>query len=839
MRILRALLGLLLTGAFTWALNTKLGDAPPMGRFLSPFTGFWRNMQTPDPATETLTLPALQAPVRVAVDEHHIAHVFAQNDHDLYFAQGFLTARDRLWQMEFQTRVAAGRVSEIVGPKALELDRYQRRIGMGVAAERAAATMLADSVTGPVVRAYCAGVNAYRLSLSAGQLPLEYKLLDYRPEPWTAVQVGLLLKLMAYDLTGKTDDYRMSNIRAALGPAATEELFPNEPQRTDPVVPLGTPLEFKPEAVPLVPAQTTVLPASPSQRYAAARAGLRTPPAAPVTAFEESPEEAAAIGSNNWAVSGRRSATGFPLLANDPHLQLNLPSIWYEMQLAAPGVNACGATLPGAPAVVSGFNQRVAWGVTNTYADVLDWYRITFTDSTHRHYRVGTESRPVTLKVERIRVRGAADVLDTVRWTHLGPITRDRAADKPFNPQVPPGCALRWLAHDAGANELRAFHQLNRAASYADYVAALTHYACPAQNFVFASADQDIALWPNGRFVRRYPGQGKYLLDGADPAQAWQGWLPHTQNPHVRNPARGFVSSANQTSTGPEYPYYLNWDFADYARGHRINEVLSSQLHTTPQAMMDLQNDVLSVNARDLLPILLPILAPTAPAAPESPLTQKGFTLLQAWDYRYPADAAAPVLYEVWYGLLLDAIWHDELGGSDAAPMRYPSRDRTRRLLTKAPDTARWFDDVTTPEHRETRTELVRRTFGAALDTVQRKFGPEPTQWRWWRQKSTDIKHVARLAGFGYDDLACGGAGSTPNAITERNGPSWKLVVALGPRGPQAWGVYPGGQSGNAGSPYYADQLDAWRTGQLYPLLFLSAADAADPRIKSRLTLNK
>ncbi len=846
----RALLGAVCTIGLTWAMNTKLGPAPPMGPFLSPFTGFWRNMETGamEPETQELQLPGLKAPVQVAFDDRRVPHVFAQSDHDLYLAQGYLTARDRLWQMEFQTRVAAGRVSEIVGDKALALDRYQRRIGMVVAAERAARQMLADSLSRPIVLAYCAGVNARIQELTPRTLPFEYKLLDYRPEAWTPLHCGLLLKLMALDLTGKSDDYRMSNIRQKLGAAATADLFPDYPTKEDPIIPVGTPLDFQPNQLPTQPGATpdssdaTLRPNQPEPRsdeadatgYAAATA---------VTAFERTPEEQAAIGSNNWAVSGARSASGYPLLCNDPHLSLNLPSLWYQMQLSAPGHNACGATLPGSPAVISGFNQHAAWGVTNVGADVLDFYQIEFLDKARTRYRWGREERKAELKIERIKVRGQADVLDTVRWTHLGPIVRDRLSDAPFKDQVPPGCAMRWAAHEP-SNELRAFCDLNRARSYPDYVRALRHYACPAQNFVFASLQQEVAIWPNGRFPLRYPEQGKFILDGTAPGTEWADWVPHAQNPHVRNPARGFVSSANQSSAGPEYPYYLGWEFANYARGHRINEVLAADAHATPETMRALQNDVVSVNARDLLPTLLSILPAADGASPARPAEEAARKLLGAWDYRYLAAAPQPALWEVWYGLLQEAIWADELGSKDpktdptALPLRFPNRDRTLRLLTAQADTACWFDDISTPRHRETRPELVRRSFRLAVDSLTRHLGPDPAKWQWWRQKSTDIKHVALLKGFGFEDVLCGGGASIVNATTERTGPSWRMVVALDPQRPQGWGVYPGGQSGNPGSPYYADQLEFWRTGQLYPLLYLLSPDEVSPRIAGRTRLS-
>jgi penicillin amidase len=236
-----------------------------------------------------------------------------------------------------------------------------------------------------------------------------------------------------------------------------------------------------------------------------------------------------------------------------------------------------------------------------------------------------------------------------------------------------------------------------------------------------------------------------------------------------------------------------------------------------------LQNDVVGVNARDLLPALLAVKS-TAKAARST--DQKVLQLLRNWDFRYTAAAPQPAIWEVWYGLLQEAIWADELGSDTqkdptVLPYRYPSRDRTLRLLTQQADTARWFDDIRTHHHRETRAELVQRSFRLAIDSLTRHLGPDPAQWHWWQQKSTNLKHVALLPGFG----------------AERTGPSWRMVVALDPQRPQGWGVYPGGQSGNPGSPFYDDQLEFWRTGRLYPLLYLLSPDEASPRIAGRARL--
>ena len=295
------------------------------------------------PPSKPCTCPACTSPCACGSTTGACPTSFAANDHDLYYAQGYLTARDRLWQMEFMTRVAAGRISEVVGPKALEYDRFQRRMGLGFGAENSLREMMQNDTTRLVLESYSAGVNAYISQLRPADYPFEYKLLDYAPEPWQPLKCALLLKLMAWDLSGRSDDLRLSNILSKYGPEVTRDLFPDYPFRADPVVPEGTPLDFTPLPVPVAP-----------PLFGAAVSGL-----------VPSREPDAELGSNNFAVAGSRSASGLPLLANDPHLQLNLPSIWYQIQLSAPGQNVYGVTIPGAPAVIIGFNENVAWGVTN------------------------------------------------------------------------------------------------------------------------------------------------------------------------------------------------------------------------------------------------------------------------------------------------------------------------------------------------------------------------------------------------------------------------------------------------------------------------------------------
>ncbi|UOQ54387.1 penicillin acylase family protein [Hymenobacter cellulosivorans] len=811
MKWTKAFLATALSLALTWVLNTKHGDIPPFGKFLSPFQGFWRNAEPAAgfPTAQTLTLPGLQQPVQVRFDDKRVPHIFAQNDHDLYFAQGYLTAQDRLWQMDFVTHVAAGRLSEIVGPARLETDRFFRRMGLKFGAEKSTAAMLANPTTRTVLTSYSDGINAYIQSLSPRDYPFEYKLLDYAPEPWEPIKSSLLLKYMAFDLSGRSDDMRLSNVLNKYGPAVVKDLFPDYPQREDPIVPVGTPLDFKPLSAPATPPSFTAAMSDKVQRN------------------EPDPE----LGSNNFAVDGKKSASGFPILANDPHLQLNLPSIWYQVQLSAPGVNVYGVTIPGAPTVIIGFNNEVAWGVTNVAADVLDFYQLKFKDATQREYWHDGRWKPVRRVVEHIVVRGQPDRYDTVLYTHHGPIVYDKD-EKTFLTETPTRHAMRWTAHDAD-NEVLAFYKLNRAHNYQDYTAALTSYGSPAQNFIFASSQNDIAIWPNGRFPLKWRNQGKFILDGTDPAYDWQGWIPQAQNPHVKNPARGFVSSANQFSAGPDYPYYLNWQYGSYERGHRINERLASMTRVTPDSLRLLQNDNLNLNAQLMLPRMLGLLnAGQLPA-----VERRVYDELSRWNYFYEADAIGPSIFELWYANLVKRLWDDDFGlKATGLEMRNPSRDRTNTLILQEP-TSRWIDDRRTPA-KETLETLALQSLQFATDSLTRKFGALGNDWRWANQKSTDILHLAQLPGFGRMDLNVGGGAGIVNATSQRNGPSWRMVVALGPQ-VKAYGVYPGGQSGNPGSAYYENLIDTWSAGQLTELVFLRTPDEKHPRVQASWTLQQ
>ncbi|MDN3581229.1 penicillin acylase family protein [Mucilaginibacter flavus] len=810
MKLIKAFFSIAFTLTLIWMLQTKFGPVPPLGKFLSPADGFWQNAESKNIATNsTLKLPGLQGAVTVKYDENRIPHIFAQNEHDLYYAQGYITATNRLWQMDIQTRSAAGRLAEVAGDQALEIDRYHRRMGMVYGAENSLKAMMADKTVRQMILAYTDGINDYIHQLGPREYPLEFKLLDYAPEDWKPINCAFLLKLMSETLAGGSNEFAMSNILKKFGATTTNDLFPDYPSKEDPIIPVGTKWNFKPLPIPKPSAGFL------AQMNSEAKRAVK--------------EEG--IGSNNWAVSGSKTANGYPILANDPHLDLTFPSIWFQVQLSAPGMNVYGVSLPGAPCVILGFNNNISWGITNVDADVLDWYQVKFKDATKNEYWYNNKWNKTTRRVEVINVRGQAPLYDTVIYTHHGPVVyEDKSKTTKHTPKfVPVGDALRWIAHDE-SDELMAMYILNTGKNYDDYRKALTFFNAPASNFVFASKDNDIAITPNGKFPLKFKDQGKFILDGSDPANDWHGWIPFDQNPTVKNPPRGFVSSANQSSTDQTYPYYINWQFAPYQRGKRINDRLAVMQKATVDSMRLLQTDVYSIRAQDMMPALMKYLDATK--LDQNQLA--AYKIVKTWDKNFAVNSVGATIFSNWWIEIYKMIWSDDFGSKELQG-NYPSMDRTEKLILQEPD-SKWFDNIHSPA-KETCAEVINHAFVNVVDSLTHKYGQPGKSWQWGTVKPMEIAHLTRQEALSSGNFETGGTGSTVNALIDGHGPSWRMVVQMGPT-VKGYGILPGGESGNPGSFFYDDMLKTWQQGQLKELLFMQSPNEKSNRIKTTLTIS-
>ncbi len=805
MRYFVAIVGLVITLGLCWlldGLHVKLA----FGRVLDPFHGIWQNMEGEDFDLEAeLPMEGLKDKVVIRYDSLHIPHIFAQNDHDLYFAQGYVTAKDRLWQMEFQTHAAAGRLSEIISnPTTLGMDRAKRRTGMLYAAERSVKAMEADPVAKLMVEAYAEGVNAWINSLCYENLPMEYKLLDYRPEPWTTLKSGLLLKLMAWDLTGRSEDFLVTNAVAVLGDSAYAALYPDLAPLTSPIVPKGTTWNID---TVKVQGPTTFSPAS----------------RAPELMY---PQPDAMNGSNNWVVAPSKTANGHPIVCNDPHLGLRLPSIWYEIQLSTPEHSVYGVSLPGSPAVIIGFNENICWGVTNASRDVLDWYEIEFQDAGRKTYKFDNQWLPTTQRLEVIHRRGDTDYIDTVLYTQHGPVVYDHSYSDP-DTAGPLNVAMRWAGHDS-TNEIMTFYRLNRAKNHDEYRQALSTYACPGQNFVFAGKNGDIAITQQGRFPVKWTGQGQVVMDGNEKLHLWQAYIPFEQNPHALNPERGFLFSSNQHATDAAYPYHIYGSY-DYTRNLRISSALEGMKSIKVEDMMKLQND----NYNELAAIGLPKLLASLEVAKLSPSAKKGKELLEKWNFMNEYPLEAPSVFQAWGARLYTMIWEDDLqkiGRKSEAPEMF----NTLHWLLDSAGLAQ-VDDSRTAEV-ESLTALATKALNEAMLELDSFVEKEQVPYTWQNFNNVHLKHLTTQAALGYNRIPVGGNAGIVNANRKNNGASWRMVVEMGSE-PVGYGVFPGGQSGNPGSPFYARSMNDWAAGRYHKLLFLKTAEQTEAAVTFTQTL--
>jgi penicillin G amidase len=815
MRIIPLIVTAVVTLTLIIVLSIPLGSLPPLGRFLSPQHGFWQNAEPVDGHTDLdLNFPQLKDKVQVYFDDRMVPHVFAQNDDDLYFVQGYLHAKFRLWQMEFQTYAAAGRLSEILGagPNGayLNYDRNMRRVGMVYGARRTLDSMERDPITHNMLNAYTAGVNAYIDHLPANELPLEYRLLNYVPEHWNHLKTALFLKYMSYDLTGAENDIEYTNVRNVLSKQDFEELYPIMQDSLDPIVPKGAAFYKQPAVRPKMPVNSDSL-------YFLWNTFANIFPI-------NKPDKD--NGSNNWAVDSSKTKSGRPILCNDPHLGLNLPSLWFEMQLHTPQYNVYGVTFPGSPAVVIGFNDSCAWGVTNAGRDVKDYFNIQFRDDSKQQYRFNGEWKKSDLRIDTFKIKGKHPFYDTIAYTIFGPVQYDGSFTG--NNRTEYGnFAVRWKAHDP-SNELKTFYLLNRMTNYSDYRQAIRNFSCPGQNFVFASKKGDIAIWQQGKFPAKWRRQGDFIMPGTDTAYLWQGSITPENNPHVDSvkPDRGFVSSANQMPADTTYPWYLGGSYPLY-RGIIINRYLRQMNNITIDDMKKMQTDNYNVFAETALPVLLQNIDVSTLSTDE----KKYLDLLRSWKFNSDPTEKGPAIFQIWFDMLQNEVWNDDFDVAHK-PVAIPEEATLVKCLRNP--NFKFADNITTTQV-ESVQDVVTASFKKAVPQMALVDGEGTLEWG--KYKDTGIRHLLRLGPLSRLHLSIGGGVNIINATKQFHGPSWRMIVELKDK-TEAWGVYPGGQSGNPGSKYYDSFINQWAGGKYNRLWVMTEADKNDKRIKFKMTFN-
>lgn len=783
-------------------LSQPLFIVPPLGKLLDPFIGVVQNEDDRPLQAKALTIPAneLKAPVQVFFDERKVPHIYAQNTTDLYFAQGYVTAFFRLWQMDFGSYAAAGRLSEIFGKKEfLEYDRSQRRMGIVEAAKHSLELITADSETNAALSAYTKGVNAYIQQLRYREIPLEYKLLGYEPEPWTNLKSALILKSMANKMTGYEEDLFMSKMILALGETRFNQLFPEYYPQSTPVM-----NSHKPE-VAMALQHYNKMPGYLDYAFLSANSVIAESAWNP------------RLGSNSWAVSGKRTRSGFPILANDPHLNLSLPNVWMEMQLSAPGMNVYGVTIPGTPAIIIGFNENIAWGITNGADDVKDWYKLKISPD-YKRYEMDGRWLNLQVRKEVINRKGQPVFYDTVYSTVQGPIVYNRS----FQGKDPDmmDMALRWELHRP-SNEFLTFIQLNRAGNYQEYKAALQHYHCPLQNFTFACKDNSIAINHQGSMPVKWQGQGKFILDGTSGAHLYTKYIPADSLPQLVNPACNYVQSANQRPTYDNYAYYYN-GYYNETRSNRIEQLLAGGQQMDIATMEAMQLD----NTNEFTTVILPALLAKIKSGGLSKEQQQSLATLQRWNGSYDYDNEIAKLYDLWWRNAKNYTW-DEFRNYRFY-IRPPEDEVLLDLIQTDPDNA-YFDKQGTMQ-KEDAADIITDAFLTASAEMEQSGKEGKVKWSDFHK--VNLIHLTNLPAFSKMNLPAAGQQEAINAISRNWGPSWRMIVELGNR-PRAYGIYPGGQSGNPAGRYYDNFINDWNKGTYYPLTFFMTEKEASEHATS------
>ncbi|MGD8632029.1 MAG: penicillin acylase family protein [Anaerolineales bacterium] len=762
-------------------------------------------IRRPFPKTSgTLKLAGLEAPVEIYRDAEGIPHIYASNSHDLFMAQGFVHAQDRFWQMEFSRRIGSGTLSEIMGPATLDSDRFIRTLGWHRTAQLELEQMEPEQLK--VLEAYAQGVNAY-LASKGGAYALEFGILgltgvDFEPEPWNPINTITWGKVMAWDLGGnRSIELAYAHLISKMGQDAYNEL----------VLPYG---EDKPVIVSGLPSETSLasIPGVATRRFL----------------FGVGDD----LGSNNWVISGARTESGYPLLANDTHLGIQLPSIWYENGIHCSPVgpecpyNAVGFTFPSVPGVIIGHNERIAWGVTNVNPDVQDLFIERTNPENPDQYDVRGRWEDMQIIEESIDVAGQEDPeIVRVRVTRHGPIINDIAGGT--NEEWSYGwqpLAFSWTALEPGTI-WKSVLMINRAQDWEGFREALSFWDVPSQNFIYADVDGNIGYQTPGRIPMRASGDGSLPVPGWSGAYDWVDYIPFEQLPSSFNPEKNYIVTANNAVVDESYRYLISKDWAPGYRAARITELIESKEKLNSDDIARIQADNMSLYAQEVLPALLEL-------EPDQARLAQALDLLRAWDGSLDRESSAAAIFEALRVHMVERIFADELGEDLLDRMRGKAMEALPSLLEK--EDSHWFDDIYS-EEIEDRNVILLLALEDALDDLEARLGESIDTWRWG-----DV-HTAtfRKLGLGQSGIAplerllnrgpyeVDGGGGVPNAtgyslaepFEVSSVPSQRMIVDL-QYFENSLTMHTTGQSGHVFNKHYADLIDHWRNFEYHPMLW-------------------
>ncbi|HZI20810.1 MAG TPA: penicillin acylase family protein [Pyrinomonadaceae bacterium] len=771
--------------------------------------GLWKVWRAWPQATGTATARGLRAPAEVIRDRWGVPHIYAQDAHDLFFAQGYAQAQDRAWQLEFSRRLGSGRLAEALGADASRLDRYMRVLGLRRTAEGDWEKMKGEDRA--ALEAYAAGVNAH-LENSRGRLPVEFSLFGIEPEPWTPIDSLVVVKLMSWVLSeNATIQISRSRIIARAEEEVARQLLPAYSETGPVIVPreeAGAAWMGREFMDDMKSVARTVGTAGPTK------------------------------GSNSWAVAGGRTNTGKPILANDTHLDLFMPSVWYANGLHGGGYDAVGYSLAGTPGVSIGHNRRVAWGITDLVADVQDFFVEKLDDAENpTRYEHRGEWRPLAFRDEEIKIKGAEPMRVRVAHTEHGPLVNNWI--RRFKDERP--LALAWAAGES-ATLIQSILLLNRANDWDEFRRALGLWDGPNINFVYADVDGNIGYQAAGRIPVRSPSdQGIVPSPGWTGEHDWQGFIPPDRLPRTLNPASGFVVTANQKPVGDDFPYQLGYEFADPFRAIRLNQLLAENSRMSVEDAGQMMGDTYHLPAESLRPYMLAV-------EPADDLEARALEVFRAWNLRCDPEEAGASVYQVWYRFLVEETVRDELGPELTTEyMEYYWIHGPVMLRLMAEGTSRLFDDTSTPR-AETRDDIVRRSLGKAVAWLAERYGRDPAGWKWGQLHTLSFRHrPVGMAGipvvsnlFNYGPIAApGGDRFTVNATwftwddperpyAAEAGTSQRIVMDLADWD-RSVAVNSTGQSEMLFHEHRNDQIPLWQELKFHPLLFTREAVESGP----------
>ncbi len=763
--------------------------------------GYHWLLRRPLPRTRgSLRLQGAVDQIEILRDTWGVPHIYANTPHDLFFAQGFVHAQDRLWQMELQRRLVAGRLSEVMGSRTLAVDRWMRTLCLRRVAEEEVA--LLDAESRAILEAYAAGVNA---RIGRGRLPIEFTLLRYKPEAWRPADSLSWSKMMSLGLSINWEsEILRAQLIERLGPERAAELEP-DPCEDDPCI----------------------IPAGVELASIGGAALDRAEDARPFTG----PSPLAGVGSNNWVLSGDHTATGAPLLANDMHLPMNLPCVWYENHLVAGDLNVTGVTFPGIPGVVAGHNGHVAWGFTNGFPDVQDLFieRLRRTDSGEVQYEFKGEWLDAEVRAEEIGVKGAESVVEEVVITRHGPVINCLASELAGEEPL----ALRWTSLEPDTM-VQALLRMMRARDCLEFREALRVWAAPVQNVVFADTEGNIAYSFPGRVPIRNRGNGSVPVPGWTGEYEWLGYVPFEELPHLYNPRQGYVATANNRVVTNDYPHFLGREYTLCDRALRIDELIGARDKIDVEYMQRMQFDQVSRSAQIVASYLSQLDV-------EDEELRAVVDLMKHWDGELGAGGVPAAVYEVFTRRMIRLMLQDKLGELTA---RYAGQGPTPLLAERSmfgerswewlqamlavPD-SHWYDLGA----GETRDEVMRLALRETVDFLKRELGPEMDGWTWGKLHTLtfahtlgEVKPLDKLFNrgpypAGGDSTTLWATGSNRHNLDSGGiiGPPFRFIADLGDLR-NSWGLLAPGQSGQPGSRHYDDQIKAWFKGEYHPMLY-------------------